>query len=488
MTTPLSLLSGKRLARSVAWNLAGAGIPLLLAFWVIPLLVEGMGTERFGLLGIVWAGIGYFSLFDFGIGAALAKLTAERLGDGRIDDLSSLIRTGLSLLLGLGVFAALTVLLLTSWLIANVLKVPFELINEASGSFWVLAATLPFVTLMSGLTGILRGYQRFDKINLVRIPLGIANFLFPVVALKITPSLVATTAMLAVSRVIACLACWQLCRPYLSSCRSHNGARRQNTRMLLRFGGWLTVSNVIGPLMVYFDRFFIGAMVGMAAVAQYTIPYEIITRLSILPDSLFGVVFTALATAFAADVKRARLIFNASALGMALSVGFPVTFAVLFSRELLAFWLGPVFAAESSKVLTWLAIGVFINCIARLPLFALQAAGRPDLTAKVHLAELPIYLLLLWSLTDTYGIVGTAAAWTIRITCDAAVLFAIAYQALPELRAEQSRALSLVLVGALLLVCLCTMDFWILKAGSFSTVLFVGSALIVKEWKTIQGR
>lgn len=483
MTTTLSLLSGKHLARSVAWNLAGAGIPLMLAFWAIPRLVDGMGDERFGLLGIIWAGIGYLNLFDFGIGAALAKLTAEHLGKGQIEDLPRLLATGLRLLVGLGVFAALIVLFAVTWIVVYVLKVPAALVDEALGSFWILSATLPFVTLMSGLTGILRAHQRFEQLNLIRIPLGVANFLFPVLALQATPSLVVTTSLLAVSRIIACFACGLLCRPLLSSGQSPKAFIREEVRMLLGFGGWLTVSNIIGPLMVYFDRFLIGAMVGMAAVAYYTIPYEVITRLWIVPDALFGVVFTALATALAADLERARFIFNASARGLFLFVGIPVTFAVLFAREGLAFWLGPVFAMESSAVLRWLAIGVFLNCVARLPLSALQAAGRPDLTAKLHLVELPTYLILLWFLTATYGIVGTAAAWTIRIAGDTVALFAISRQALPELRAEQARAFTMVLFIGFVLLCLCTLNLLALKIGSAFAVILFGTVLFVREWR-----
>jgi O-antigen/teichoic acid export membrane protein len=42
---------------------------------------------------------------------------------------------------------------------------------------------------------------------------------------------------------------------------------------LIRFGGWMTVANVINPIMVQMDRFLIGALLSTAAVAYYTTPY-----------------------------------------------------------------------------------------------------------------------------------------------------------------------------------------------------------------------
>lgn len=483
MTTTLALLSGQLLARSVAWNIAGAGVPLLLALWAIPRIVEGMGTERFGLLGIIWAGIGYFNLFDFGIGAALAKVTAERLGRKQVAGLSNLMATGLRLLVCLGILSAVLVSLVAAWLVADVLKVHAELIDEATNSLWVLAATLPFVTLMSGLTGILRAYQRFDQINLVRIPLGVANFLLPVLAIEMTPSLVLTTTMIAISRLIACLACGQLCRPLMSSDQPRNVSNQEGARALLGFGGWLTVSNVVGPIMVYFDRFVIGSLAGMAAVAYYTIPYEVITRLWIFPDALFGVVFTALTMALASDNSRAQVIFSAATRGLSVSVGVPAALVMLFAHEALDFWLGPVFAKESAVALNWLAIGVYLNCFARLPSAALQAAGRPDLTAKLHIVELPVYLILLGLLTNAYGIAGTAVAWTLRIAADTLALFFFGCREIPKLKTEQTNALAVAVTGGLILAGLGALDLLSLKIALAVLIILFGMGFLARMWR-----
>jgi hypothetical protein len=77
-------------------------------------------------------------------------------------------------------------------------------------------------------------------------------------------------------------------------------------------------------------------------------------------------------------------------------------------------------------VLQWLAAGVFLNSLAQVPLALVQGVGRPDLTAKLHLLELPLYVLGLWWLISTFGIVGAAIAWTLRVGLDAAVLFGMA--------------------------------------------------------------
>ena len=72
--------SGTSITKNTVYNLLGFGVPMLMAVAIIPLLIKGMGTERFGLLNLSWIVIGYFSFFDFGIGKSLTKIIAEKIG------------------------------------------------------------------------------------------------------------------------------------------------------------------------------------------------------------------------------------------------------------------------------------------------------------------------------------------------------------------------------------------------------------------------
>jgi O-antigen/teichoic acid export membrane protein len=462
------------MARNVMWNMLGAVLPLLMALWAIPFLIRGLGTERFGVLAILWMGVGYFTLFDLGIGRALTKLVAERLGDRREEELPALIRTGMRLMYGLGVIAALAVAAITPVLVNTVLNVPQSLVGETQLSFWILAATLPFVISTAGFVGVLQAHARFSAINAVRIPLGIMNFLAPALALTITPSLAVTTLSLAAARVLAWLAYRGLCTRYAGTPATQVKMTRNATQELLSFGAWITVSNVVGPFMVYFDRFLIGALLTMSAVTYYTTPYEIVTRLWLVPEALVGVLFPALATALVSDLERTKVLLITAARALLIAIFLPLALVVLFAPEILLFWLNAQFVEESTTVLRWLAIGVFANSLARLPYITLQACGRPDLTAKLHLAELPVYAAILWVLVDRFGIAGAAAAWTIRSVGDAVVLFLLAMWEMPALSGVQLRTLKLALVSTASLGLLVYPQNLALKIGVAAVIIVVG--------------
>jgi len=50
---------------------------------------------------------------------------------------------------------------------------------EMVGTYTAIALCMPLVTLTSGLKGILEGLHRFDIVNVLRVPLGVANFAAP---------------------------------------------------------------------------------------------------------------------------------------------------------------------------------------------------------------------------------------------------------------------------------------------------------------------
>ncbi|MHB1391461.1 MAG: oligosaccharide flippase family protein, partial [Thermoleophilia bacterium] len=104
--TQPALTKGSLLARNTVWHLFGQVIPLLVALVSIPILMRGLGTDKFGVLTLAWLIIGYFSFFDMGLGRALTILVAEKLDDGSTEEVNSLIWSAMSLLLVPGMLSA----------------------------------------------------------------------------------------------------------------------------------------------------------------------------------------------------------------------------------------------------------------------------------------------------------------------------------------------------------------------------------------------
>jgi O-antigen/teichoic acid export membrane protein len=446
------LASGRRLARNVIWNFLGTGAPLLVGIVAIPVLVNSLGTERFGVLALAWMVVGYFSLFDLGLGRALTQMLARMLGRGEIESIPRVFWTAMLLVTALGVVGTLAAGGLSAWLVSDVLRVPAELRDETLTSFYILAASIPVVIGTTGLRGTLEAYQRFDMVNAVRIPLGILTFLGPVMVLPLSKTLPAVIGILALARLVSWIAYAVLCIRVEPAIRVSVRFDISLMRPLLNFGGWMTVTNIIGPLMVYMDRFLIGAVVSLSAVAYYATPFEVVSKLLVVPAAIMGVLFPAFSSALTVDQDRAAMLFGRVVEYIFLAL-FPVTLLiVIFARQGLMVWLGIDFAENSTYVLQLLMIGIFINSHAQVPFGLIQGAGRPDLTAKLHMLELPLYVILLWWLLNDFGIIGAAVAWVLRIVIDTVLLFVFAEKTVLVEHSFNSRWLAVMLAALMAIV------------------------------------
>ncbi len=439
------------LARNIGLNLIGQGAPLLAAAFCIPMLIQHLGTDRFGVLTIAWMVIGYFSLFDLGLGRALTHAISEKLARHEEAYIPAVAWTSMALMTVLGLIAGVAIVLGRDAMVTHVLKVPEVYREETIASFVLLGAAVPLVIVTTGLRGILEAYQRFDLVNIVRIPMGVLTFAGPLLVVPWSVRLDAVVAVLVAGRFLTMLWHAVLVDRAVPAIRRHVHFDAAQVRPLLRFGGWMTVSNVISPLMLYMDRFFISAIVGLGAVVYYTTPYEAVYRISVIPEAVFGVLFPLMTAQLAANRDAGDELF-ATGIKIMAGVMFPAILTmVMLAGPFLAWWLDARFVEHSTLVTQLLAIGIFVNSMARVPYNLIQAAGRADLTGKAHMLEFPLYVGALVLGLHAFGIEGAAAVWGLRMALDLGLLTIIAKRSVKLRHTGRSMLLVAVLTVCLLL-------------------------------------
>lgn len=429
------LITARALTRGAAWNQLGLALPLLSAILLVPPLIRALGVDRFGVLSLAWLLIGYFSLFDLGVSGALTRLVAERRSLDRDHEVPALVWTALALTAAMGTVGGVVLGGASRWLVEVGLRVPPALQPETLIMVRMLAGILPVVTCTAALAGVLAAQQRFGVLTVIRAPMGVLTYAAPLLVAFWIPRLDAVGLALVAVRVAGGIAHFVACLIAIPGMRRIT-LRRDQLRPIVSFGGWMSVSAVVSPIMVYLDRFLIGGMYSMAMVAYYTTPYDLTTRMTVLALPVVNVMFPAFAASFDLDRPRTARLLAWGVRGTTVLM-FPIALGLaLFPRELLGLWLGADFAAHAAPVLRLLTIAMFANGLAQLPLAFLQSSGRPDLGARLHLLEMPFYLAVLWALTRAWGIEGAAIACLCRVLFDA---LAILWLSLRRLGADAHR-------------------------------------------------
>jgi len=426
------LVSGRLLARNTVLNLVGNVGPMAVALVAIPLLIRGVGTDRFGVLVIAWMVVGYFTLFDMGIGRATTKFVAERLALGAVEDLPQLIWTSIAMMAGFGTVGGLVFAGVTPLMVTRLLNIPPPLEAECLLSFYLLALSIPVVLTTIGIRGVLEAQQRFAVINAIRVPANSANYLLPLLALPFSDSLFAIVSLLVAGRLVVFLVYLYFCLGSLPGGGRPVRPDMGRVKELLGFGAWLTVSNVISPLMTYIDRFVIGAMLTMSAVAYYATPYEIVTKLWVIYASMMVVLFPAFSAYAAVNRDELPGLQDRAIMYMLLFYTPVVVVVIAMAEPFLGVWLGGEFAERSTLVMQILGVGVLVNAVGAVPYHVIQAMGRADLTAKCHMVELPLYLAMIWFFVSHMGINGVAIAWMLRLILDTSLWIWFSARLLPE--------------------------------------------------------
>ena len=429
--SPLGRLWGRigQRGRNMGWSFAGQVLPMFAGLLFVPLLIHALGTARFGFLSLVWVLIGYFSLFDLGLARALTHRVANLVALDDRAGLRAAVQTGMALIVTLAVISAPIVWLSHDLLLGDLIHSGPALAGEVEAAFRWLVFGVPIVIASAGVRGVLEGQHRFAAVNLIRTPAGVLMFAAPWVATQlIAPTLEVVTAAVLVVRLAQSIGFAVLSRDLLFSRATGGRFNATEIRLLFGFGLWVTVSNIISPIMVYMDRFAISHFGNLSDVAYYSTPFDLIARLLFINNSVSAVVFPALAGAYATAPETMRAIARQNFI-VVFSLVAPIALGVLvFAHPAMRLWVGPVFAAKSSGILQILCVGILINSLASVATTTLQAMRRADLTARFHIAELPFYVVLLIVLVRDFGITGAAIAWLIRVLVDAALLYYSAWR------------------------------------------------------------
>jgi O-antigen/teichoic acid export membrane protein len=342
---------------------------------------------------------------------------AELLGQGRTEDLPAMVWTALATQTGTGLVAGLLLAAASPALVHHLLKIPPPLRPEALWVFFILAVSFPINFATGSLKGVLAAFQRFDLANVIGVPTALLWYVIPVGALMFGFGLPGIVLLLMISRVSALAAHFVFCLRVCPELGGRCTFDRSLISRLLGFGGWVTVSASVTPILVYLERFLIGALLSVSALAFYTPAYMISSRLSVLPGSFTDTLFPAFSTsAGRGDGEWIRNALVRSLKWLMLVMGPASLVAAFCARPVLTLWVGPKFAAEGALPLQILLLAVPLNSLGFVPFNLLQGTGRPDLPAKLYLVETPLYGGLAWFLVSRFGLAGAALAWAIRVS------------------------------------------------------------------------
>ncbi|MDY0922179.1 flippase [Leclercia sp. CFBP8987] len=417
------------LIKNSVWNLAGYVIPTAIAIPAMGYLARVLGVELFGVYTLAIAIVGYAGIFDIGLTRAIVREIAVYRGN--VDERKKIISTATIFLFLFSVAGAIVISLCTPKII-SLLNITAANHSDVQSSIQILVWTIPAFLLNQLWMSILEGDERFAILNIQRSFGSSIIAGLPALFVLFSPSLYSAILGLAVGRLLSLIIAFVIVRNEIINAGFM--FYRETFRRMIFFGGWITVSNIISPVMVYFDRFVISGSLGADKVGYYTAPSEIVSRLGLIPGALSRAVFPKLSAAktygeLKKNIKFAYLVMGLGCLPL-------VVVLILLAKMIMHLWLGEEYALHSQTIFQILLVGFFFNSIAQIPFTVIQSLGKAKYTAFLHCLEVVPYLVLLYFLVNSYGVLGAAYAWTIRVFVDCLLLILVSRKCIAKHRGK----------------------------------------------------
>ncbi len=411
-----------RVLTNTLWNLFGYGVLFLIQFLALPWIVHGVGEHAFGLWALAGVIPTYFTFMELGLRRAVVRSVSVYRARQQVERLHGVVWTAVGMLIGLAGVVVLVVSACSTRILDRGFHVPPAWISLAS-SVLILRTLITVADWFAGLfRAVPAGYQDMGVLNRWQVLLHIGLFSGYVLIAQKTASILGMALWATVLHVIAIGVFHRVARQRIPNSR-WTGVRRAEARELLHFGGWLTVSQVIEPVLLHTEKLLLARWLGTTALTFYIVPYQLVTRVWHVMTGFSNALFPAISDRVArADTMGSRHLTLLATRWVSGLLIWPLMFLAVFADTFMEWWMGTAYSARSGPVLAILCLGIWINVLS-WPVFALyQAQNRTKIPAVYHLLEMGIHIPVCLLAVAAGGLPGAAIAWGIRMVLDTAIL------------------------------------------------------------------
>lgn len=411
-----------KLYRNSAWNTLSVIVPAFIAMPSLGILARGLGPDVFGLYSLVFIVLGYSGIFDAGITRSVVYFVSRnRSSDNEVSDL---ISTACVFLFSFSLLIVAPLAYFMDDFVGSLSGYTQESQYQLIVGMRLVVLSIPLVLLNLVFQGYLEGRQKFFELSVFKMAINPLASLLPALSVLIYGTLTAAILSLLTAKLIALvLISLVYVRDLGQRKQSIGNVSLSSFDKIIRFGGWISLSNVLSPIMNTFDRFIVASIYGANATGMYSVAADAVSRFSIFPVAVAKVIFPIFSDSSKEPIHQE--IRRQSIRMISLPMLAVTSFAIFYAEEIILMWFGSAYIGNTVLVFQVLLMGFFFNAIAQVPYGIIQASGNAKYTAMLHAAEVIPHLIFMYFMVSNYQIVGAALAISIRSVLDALLLFII---------------------------------------------------------------
>jgi len=395
-------------ARNMTTRYLAIGTDALIGLMLLPFNVHHLGPAAYGLWMLTASMTTYFSVLDLGFGGSIVKFVAHYRAKRDARGLNEIASTLFVIFSVVGI-VAYCAFLLVALNIGRIFTLSPDQVSTGRSLMLIIGVYVSLGFPFSVFGGIMNGFQRFDLNNLVgvcsSVVLAIVNVAMLLAGYSLVQLVFVTTALRVVTYLIYRMNAYQVFPALTLSPKLFLWSR---VRELTSFSVYVSIIDWANKLNYSIDAIIIGAYMGPAAVALWTVPQRLAEMLQRMTNQFNGIIFPVVVDSDAGKKpEHLRMIF-VEGTRLSLVTVLPLAAALfLLADPLIRAWVGPKFV-ESIVITQILICVIAIRVGNATATTVLKGAGEHRLLAfsNAGAALANVALSLLW--IRPYGLVGQA--------------------------------------------------------------------------------
>jgi O-antigen/teichoic acid export membrane protein len=404
------------LKRNIVANFLGQAGPATLAILLVPIYVQLLGTEGFGLVGLFSSLQAVLAVLDLGLSTTTNREISRTVSlTNSAGTCRDLVRTfeitylAVGCLIGIG-FVANAHAIATGWVHSE--RLSADTIRRAVMIFGITVALRWPIALY---VGVLRGLERQVLLNCLAVTVAILRSVGAVaVLLFVSPTvtaflswqlLVGTLEVLA----FAIVAWHELPQSREAPARFEAGILRRLWKLSAR----MSAISILAVILKQTDRILISKLLPLDQLGYYSVAATVSAGLLLFSGAVFAAVFPRFGSLLTtANEDAVGITYHRASQIVAYFVAPMAAILIFFSRSVLELWTGSTdISANAHIVLSVLALAALINSMMQVP-YALQlASGIVWLPFWTNAIGVLVLTPLTYVCVTRFGIAGAGIAW-----------------------------------------------------------------------------
>jgi O-antigen/teichoic acid export membrane protein len=405
------------LTKNAIANYAGQGYSALTGIIVMPLYLQYLGAEAFGLIGFFIMLQAWMLLFDLGISPTLARQVALRKNlAGGFDYFDQVLRIFELIFLAIGISIAAIV----------------YLTSDAIAVQWIDSQTLSpdtiayCITLMGGVFALRLFASLYQSgIRGLEDQVWLNTAFITIVSLKFVGALL---IMIFVSTEIRVFFQYQvivgLCEVLLFATRFYRRLHLNPLRILarLKLSGFKEITNFalsiaytagIWVVITQTDKLILSTVLPLNEFGYFSLVSLFASGILIATTPIAQAILPRMTSLFAQQKQEELLRLYRSASQLVVVISVSISFVIAFySEELIYTWTGDrVAAAWSSDVLLWFALGNAILTISAFQYYLQNSFGQLRLHVIGATISAVCQVPVIYYCATRFGAIGAGMAW-----------------------------------------------------------------------------